>query len=157
WRDPSRGLLGVYGAHTRWDKFDGIHVNHVGPEFEWYSGRWTVQGVIGAEFGSGSSATVGTTILTYDITTRLFHQINVASYPIADLKVFAGHRYLGGKNALALGGEYGVPMSRSVMAAVFAEGRVGEGDFRGVWGGLRLYFGQRDKSLIRRHREDDPT
>ncbi len=42
------------------------------------------------------------------------------------------------------------------MAAVFAEGRAGESDFFGAWGGVRIYFGQKDKTLIRRHREDDP-
>ena len=26
-----------------------------------------------------------------------------------------------------------------------------------MWGGIRFYFGQKDKSLIRRHREDDPN
>ena len=40
------------------------------------------------------------------------------------------------------------------MASLFVEGRAG--DYTGVWGGLRFYFGQSDKSLIRRHREDDP-
>ena len=35
--------------------------------------------------------------------------------------------------------------------------RAGEGSFHGVWGGVRFYFGQKDKTLIRRHREDDPT
>lgn len=38
-----------------------------------------------------------------------------------------------------------------------AEGRVGEDSYHGVWGGVRFYFGQKDKTLIRRHREDDPT
>jgi len=48
-------------------------------------------------------------------------------------------------------------MNHGVMTSLFAEGRFGEGDFHGVWAGLRFYFGQKDKSLIRRHREDDPT
>ena len=43
------------------------------------------------------------------------------------------------------------------MASAFVEGRIGEGDFHGVWGGLRVYFGQKDKPLIDRHRQDDPT
>ena len=42
------------------------------------------------------------------------------------------------------------------MAALFAEGDAGEGWYHGVWVGLRIYFGQKDKTLIRRHREDDP-
>ena len=49
-----------------------------------------------------------------------------------------------------------MPLSHGIMGALFAEGRIGEDDFQGVWGGIRFYFGQKDKSLIRRHREDDP-
>ena len=40
--------------------------------------------------------------------------------------------------------------------SVFAEGRVGEDDYAAVWAGVRLYLGAGEKSLIRRHREDDP-
>jgi hypothetical protein len=42
------------------------------------------------------------------------------------------------------------------MTSAFVEARTGEGQFNGVWGGLKVYFGQKDKSLMRRHREDDP-
>jgi hypothetical protein len=157
WRDPSKGLLGAYGSYTFWDKAGGVRANHIGPEGELYNGRWTLQGVAGVEFGNTTSATVGNLIQTYEIKTRFFDQVNLAYYLQDNLKVYAGHRYLGGKNALALGGEYGIPMSRGVMAALFAEGRIGENDYHGIWGGLRFYFGQKDKTLIRRHREDDPT
>lgn len=44
------------------------------------------------------------------------------------------------------------------MAALFAQGIVFEGGDGAALGGLRVYFGQNDKTLIRRHREDDtPT
>ena len=33
------------------------------------------------------------------------------------------------------------------MASLFAEGRIGEDDYHGVWGGVRFYFGQNDKTL----------
>jgi hypothetical protein len=42
------------------------------------------------------------------------------------------------------------------MASLFASGNVSEGGDGAVLGGLRLYFGQQPKTLIRRHREDDP-
>ena len=157
WRDPAKGLLGVFGSYTHWDQAGGVTASHIAPEAEWYLGRWTLQGVTGVEFGNNTSATVGSVIQTYNVKTRFFDQINVAYYLQDDFKVYAGQRYLGGKNALALGGEYGIPLSRGVMAALFAEGRIGEDNFHGVWGGVRFYFGQKDKTLIRRHREDDPT
>jgi hypothetical protein len=157
WRDPAKALFGVYGSYTYWDQVGGVRVGHVGPEAELYLGRWTVQGVAGAEFGNNASGLVGGVNQTFNTTTRFFDQVNLAYYLQDDLKGYIGHRYLSGKNALAIGGEYGIQMSRGTMASLFVEGRVGESDFHGVWAGLRFYFGQKDKSLMRRHREDDPT
>lgn len=157
WRDPAKALVGLYGSSTYWNQLGGVRANHVGPEAEWYMGRWTLQGVAGVEWGNTTSGIVGDLIQTYDIKTRFFDQVNLNYYLQDNFKVFVGHRYLVGKHALALGGEYGIPMSRGVMTALFAEARLGEGDFHGVWGGVRFYFGQKDKTLIRRHREDDPT
>ena len=62
----------------------------------------------------------------------------------------------GGKHAAAFGGEVALPVpGTGAMASLFAEGRAGE--YTGVWGGLKVYLGQKDKTLIRRHREDDPV
>ena len=157
WRDPAKALLGVYGSFAYWDQVGGVRIGHVGPEGELYMGRWTLQGVAGVEFGNHASGLVGSLIQTYDIRTRFFDQVNLAYYLQDDFKIYAGHRYLSGKNALALGGEYGIPAGHGIMAALFAEGRIGEDDYHGVWGGVRFYFGQKDKTLIRRHREDDPN
>lgn len=157
WRDPTLALLGVYGSYTSWDQAGGVHAAHIGPEGEWYNGRWTLQGVTGVEFGNTTTGLVGPLTQTFDVKTRFFDQINLAYYFQDNFKLFVGHRYLGGKDALALGGEYGIPMRNGVMAALFAEGRVGEDNFRGVWGGIKFYFGQKDKTLILRNREDDPT
>jgi hypothetical protein len=157
WRNPAQGLLGAYGDYTQWDEFGGVRAGHVGPEAEWYNGRWTLQGVGGAEFGNSVTGTINGITQTFNVRTRFFDEVNLAYYPQDDLEVYAGHRYLGGRNALALGGEVGFPMNHGVMGALFAEGRVGEDNYHGVWGGVRFYFGQKDKTLIRRHREDDPT
>jgi hypothetical protein len=157
WRDPAKGMVGLYGSYTGWDKFGGVSVSHIAPEAEWYLGRWSLRAVAGIEFGNGSSGIVNGLIQTYDVKTRFFDQINIAYYVTDDFKVYVGHRYLSGKHALALGTEWGIPMSNGIMAALFAEGRIGEGEFHGIWGGLRFYFGHKDKPLIRRHREDDPN
>lgn len=157
WRNPNIGLLGLYGSYAHWDQFTGVTANHVGPEAEWYIGRWTIQGVAGVEFGNTASGQIGANIVTYDIGTRFFDQINFGYYLTDNLKVYLGHRYLGGKNAVAAGGEWGLPLGNGAMGSLFAEGRYGEDNATGVWGGIRFYFGQKDKPLIRRHREDDPV
>ena len=156
WRNPAKGLLGAYGDFTDWDKFGGVRAAHLGPEGAWYAGRFTVEGVAGVEFGNSQSGTVGTAIQTFRVPTRFFDEFNVAYYPLDDLEVYAGHRLIDGLNALALGGEWGIPLNHGIMTALFVEGRVGQGAYHGVWGGLRVYFGKSDKTLIRRHREDDP-
>jgi hypothetical protein len=105
-----------------------------------------------------TTSTTTTTTITqaFTIPTRFFDQINVAYYPTDNLKAYVGHRYLGGLNAAALGAEYGLSLGHGLMGSAFAEARFGEHAFHGVWGGLKLYFGQSDKSLIARQRRDDP-
>jgi len=156
WRNPAQGLLGAYGDFTAWSQFGGVHAAHVAPEGEAYLGRWTLQGVAGVEFGNSQSGTVGPIIQTYNVRTRFFDQVNLGFYVTDNVEIYAGHRDLGGLNAAAFGAEWGIPLGRDMMAGLFAEGQVGARPANAAWGGLRLYFGQKDKTLIRRHREDDP-
>jgi hypothetical protein len=171
WRDPNQGMLGIYVSETAWNRFGGIYATQVGPEFEIYRGRWTVRGVLGVEFGNsvsttgtssalfpildGSQTNTSTYTEGYDVRTRFFDQINLSYYLTDNWQAFIGHRYLGGKNALALGTEYALPLGGTRLVSLFAEGRIGSSSFEGVWGGLKFYLGNGDKSLIRRNREDN--
>jgi hypothetical protein len=170
WRNPCRGLLGVYSSYTNWDQFGGVHGSQAAGEVEAYWGRVTLQGIVGAEWGN-SASTYYTTVVPpaigvpgaistftqgYDVRTRFIDRVNLKYYITDNWDAYAGHRYLGGKNALALGSEVGLPLGRGVMGTAFVEARLGGHNFEGVWGGLRFYFGQKNKTLIRRHREDDP-
>jgi hypothetical protein len=171
WRNPSQALLGVYVSHTHWNGFGGMHVTQVAAEGEYYWQRWTVQGIAGVEFGnSGSSTTFTPSVAAgrfvtpdvtstsiFDVKTRFFDQVNLKYYFTDNVSGYVGHRYLGGRNILALGGETALPLGGGRMASAFIEGRIGENDSHGVWGGLKLYFGQKDKSLMARHRQDDPV
>ena len=174
WRDPRQGLIGVYGDHTHWDQYGGVRVSRFGAEGEAYLGRWTVYGLAGVEFGNNSSDSItnsstvaipGPGTLTTDVvsssltnTTRFFDRLTLSYYVTDNWKASIGHRYLGGRHALTLGTEYGISAGKRSMGALFAQARLGEGSGNyGLWGGVRFYFGQSDKSLIRRHREDDPV
>jgi hypothetical protein len=162
WRNPAQGLLGFYTSHTWWDRFGGVYVGQVAGEGESYLGQWTLQGIAGAEYGNSRTNAIvtpaGTLLQSFDIKTRFFDEINVKYYVNSNWEVFVGHRYLGGRNALALGTQFVLPIGigRGAIAAAFVEGRVGASNAQGVWGGVKLYFGQKDKSLIDRHRQDDP-
>ncbi len=178
WRNPSQALLGIYVSNTFVNQFGGADVTHVGAEGELYWGRVTLQGVAGVEFGNTASSTTTTTsiippvggpfsppgVITtstftegFDVKTRFFDQINLKYYFTDDASAYVGHRFLGDRNALALGAEVALPLSRGIMGSAFVEGRVGEGSFHGIWGGLRFYFGDGDKPLIARHRRQDPN
>jgi hypothetical protein len=169
WRDPSRALLGLYVSETYWDRYGGINVAHVAGEGEYYWGRFTLQGIAGVEFGNSASTNISTIstgpvftttttfVDAYHVKTRFFDEINLKYYFGDDLSGYVGHRYLGGLNALALGAEIARPLGHGTLASAFVEGRVGENNASGVWGGLKLYFGPTDKPLIARHRTEDPN
>jgi hypothetical protein len=156
WRNPAVGLFGIYASYADVKTAVGhVHISQVGPEFAWYWNRFTVEAVLGVEFGTRATGVVGSFIQTVDIKTRFFDKINFAYYFHDNVKTFVGHRYIGGKHAAALGLEFGTPIPRTTaMATAFVEGRLGE--YTGIWGGLKLYVGKSDKTLMRRHREDDP-
>lgn len=181
WRSPANGLVGLYTSYTAWDQFGGVYVGQVAGEGEFYSGRWTVQGIAGAEYGNHAFSTMSTTSTVapgptlgfggpgtpgvtttnafrtmYDVRTRFFDQINLKYYLTDNWSGYVGHRYLGGQNALALGSEYAIPLGKLEVSA-FVEARVGEGATHGIWGGLKFYLGQKDKPLIARQRQDDPN
>lgn len=174
-RNPAVGLVGAYVSYTNWDRFGGVSATQAAGEFELYWAALTLQGIAGVEFGSSSSNTVTTAAVVppgffvngsiatttwrqfYDVDSRFFTQVNLKYYLTDNWDAYVGYRHLGGESALALGTEVALPLGRGVLASAFVEGRVGDNDFQGVWGGLRFYFGGKDKSLIRRHREDDPV
>lgn len=156
WRDPSKGLIGVYGDYLRWDRLGGVKVGHVGAEWAAYLNRFTLEGVVGVESGNNRSAVIGGLVETVNLTTRMFDKVDLAYYVTDDLQLSIGHRYFGGKNLLALGGEWQFANLGNASSALFVEGRVGTERLDSVWAGVRFYFGQKPKSLIRRHREDDP-
>jgi hypothetical protein len=150
-RNPSQGLLGIYSSYTNWNQFGGVHATQVAGEGEVYAGRWTLQAIAGVEFGNSASnvftntsvvlpavgvpgaITTTTLVQSYDVKTRFVDQVNLKYYFTDNWDGYVGHRYLGGKNALALGSEMGLGLGRGVMGTAFVEARVGSSSFEGVW------------------------
>ena len=153
WRDPAVGLIGAYGHYFHADAFRGVDYYAGAAEGALYWGRFSLEGLAGVEAGRVNLVAFG----SIDITTRFFDAASLSYYPTDDLKLSVGHSYILGTHALLLGAEWGLRSGGGTMAALFANGSVGEGGNAGVLAGLRIYFGQRDKTLIRRHREDDPA
>jgi hypothetical protein len=142
WRDPQIGLLGPIAALAG---FRGATVGWYGAEGEIYATGFTI-GAYGGYQDAGANALPGS---------GGFYHGRLTVYPIPDLALTAG----GGQFARAVGAgriEYQPDVIARRNVAFFVDGSAGDGSFYRVTGGVLLYFGS-DKTLIRRHREDDPA
>jgi hypothetical protein len=158
WRDPARGLFGLTGSWVGWNKSDtitlpfrlydevaqiqdvtGADVGKVGVEGAAYLGRISLEGAAGYQFGSD---------------TGFAGRATVAFYPTDDLRLDIGVVQLAGADAAFRGGAEWAPAGHSF--SLFASGLARSSDNWSVLGGAKMYFGAGQKSLIQRHREDDP-
>jgi hypothetical protein len=144
-RDPDSYLLGVAAGIVRAP--EGT-LAVIGPEAELYLDRFTIE----AWGGYGN--------LNYDDLMLAdlnggFLIVDAAYYVTDDWRVSLGGSHLLGYNTLRLGTEYQIrdfvtPLS---LTADFRYG--GDGAYT-IMAGIKGYFGGNDKSLIDRHRQDDP-
>jgi hypothetical protein len=91
------------------------------------------------------------------IPNRFFEAISASYYVTDNFKLLIGHFYQSGHHGLRLGAEHGFALGGGRMASLFAETLFAERGSTTVLAGLRVYFGQHDKTLIDRHRQDDPS
>jgi hypothetical protein len=163
WRDPSVGLLGAYGSYSHWNGIGFATIPRIGASFaryaaegEYYAGRWTFGGVAGYETVRVNAPVVAGLPGLFSVPNRFFDSISASYYVTDNLKLSIGHIYTIGRNGLDLGAEYGFALGGGRMASLFAEGVIGERGNHIALAGLRIYFGQHDKTLIDRNRQDDP-
>ena len=159
WRDPSIGLLGAYVSYSRNNGIDSAVLGHISEntaryaaEGEYYLDRWSFGGLVGAE-----TVRINSGVPLPSVPNRFFDDVWASYYVTDNFELYAGHAYTFGTHFLTLGSEYGLALGGGRMASLFANGWIGERGDNGALAGLRIYFGQRDKSLKDRHRQDDPT
>ncbi len=145
WRDPARGLIGLYTSYLNWDvtsgATSGFDIGKFGVEGAAYLGRFSLEGLAAYQFGSASGFN-GKAVIAY--------------YPIDNLRLDAGIRHVEGPGTMGLVDVEWRPHENSGLS-LFASGAFGENSFSQVLGGARYYFGDSRKSLIDRHRQDDPA
>jgi hypothetical protein len=164
WRDPSVGLVGAYGSYSHWNGTGastipaiGVNIGRYAAEGEYYWNRWNFHALAGYETVRLSVPNVAGLAGLLSIPDRFFDSVSASYYATDNFKLSIGHLYTIGRHGLTLGSEYGVALGGGRMASLFAAALLAEGGHNAVLGGLRLYFGQRDKTLIDRHRQDDPV
>lgn len=145
-RDPDSYLLGASFGLVR---SPGATILAAGPEAELYRDRVTVEawgGVAMVRPAAPAPDRVG-----------LFALGTVAYYPTDNWRVSLGVSSLDGYAAVQLGSEYLLD-SFDLPVAVTGEARLGQDGAIRALVGLKTYFGpDPHKSLLARHREDDPA
>lgn len=163
WRDPDYGLVGVYGSGIYSTRAGGRTQWNAAAEIERYIGPITGKALLGAQgFGFNSTYTGSPyhgLAWTPHQPDRFFDKVSLTFYPIDDLALTIGHIYTRNTNGIHGEIEYIIPQFRGseIAPSVYVKGNYGWNNSSNVMAGLRVYFGNHDKSLIRRHREDDPA
>ncbi len=138
WRDPQQGLLDVVSSRAG---RSGEFVNRYGIEGEYYAGQWTLAATVGSQTGFLGSTGYGDLDASYYINDNL--QINAGVNGFSD------------EHQGRVGIEWQPGLNSLSGLTVFADGGAGDNDY--ILAGVRVYFGTGDKTLKRRHREDDPV
>jgi hypothetical protein len=140
-RDPSSYLLGGIVGFADFGSADSLYA---GPEAELYLDNISIEAVAGVmDLGGSASGT------------EFFAIGDLALYATDNLRLSVGVRSVANFESGHAGLEWF--MSDIGLPASFTlDGRLGEDGFSSVTAGFSVYFGGEDKSLIRRHREDDP-
>ncbi len=116
----------------------GADVGKVGVEGEAYLDRFSLEGLFAYQFGTTSGLAARGTL---------------AYYPTDDLRLDIGAFHLAGVGAGIRGGLEWSPQGQHF--SLFGDASTANGGVTAV-GGLRVFFGDKSKSLIDRHRQDDP-
>jgi hypothetical protein len=143
-RDPQSYLIGGTLGFVR---TPGALVLAAGPEAELYFERWTIEawgGVSHSRPMAGPSRVLP------------FVMADVAAYITDNWRLSVGVSSLDGYNAVHAGSEY-LLEDFALPVSLTADARLGQDGAILATVGLRAYLGGPPKSLVRRHREDDPA
>lgn len=152
YRDPATALIGLYASHHEWNS---VEVWRVAGEVELYLDRFSFEGLAGVEGLNVPGTLNGLQLLTQD-EEYFFAIADIAYYVTDNLRISAGYRYVNEESLGAAEAEYLLNTSTG-GSSFFVQGWLGDDDHTRITGGIRIYFGgEKNKTLIRRHREDDP-
>lgn len=141
-RDPSSYLLGVIGGYG---SNGSVNLAWVGPEAELYLNSLSVElagGYVNVDPDWASAHG------------EAFVFADLGFYATENLRFTLGGSSIAKFESAHLGLEW-MPEAIGMPVSFKLDGQVGEDDYQAVTASVSFYFGG-DKSLMRRHREDDP-
>lgn len=139
WRDPSRGLLGIYTGFAVFDRGAGAIVGRSGVEAQYYAGALTLDTAAGYVYGDLHKG---------------YGRARLQFYPVDDLMLRAGWAYET-RNLGTAGIEYQFANTKNAGMSMFIDGNVGADSTYSVVGGVKVTFGE-SMTLKDRHRRQDP-
>ena len=148
WRNPSVGMIGLYGEYLNSDAPRLITtpvtpgnstMQRAAVEGELYLDRFSFEARAGVEGG-----TVGS---------RFYDRANIAFYPVDNFRMALGQIEEAGEGVGTFTVEY--QPDQKAGASLFAEALESH-NIVSAFAGVRFYFGAGDKSLMAHAREDDP-
>jgi hypothetical protein len=144
WRSPTAGLLGIW---TQASTLDHAYLARVGGRGELYLSGLTFGGYAGYQWGNrGDSVQVNHGVIA---------GIDAIGYPTENFAIKGAVGWDAGKWYGRGGLEFQPAFTNMRGLSFFADAGGGQNRQLFALGGVRFYFGP-DKSLMRRHREDDP-
>jgi len=132
-RDPSSYLFGAYGSYHEWNS---IKIWRAATELELYMDRFSFTGLAGIEGVDVPSTNDSLRVLNGD-DIHFFGHFDLAYYPIDDLKIYAGYRYLSEISLAAAGVEY-LLLETGLPISLFVKGRFGNSDHTRITGGKKI-------------------
>jgi len=145
WRDPTLGQIGPFAGLVGGG---GARVALTGGEGQLFAPNFTLQG-----FGGYADVAVSTPMGSGG-TTGGFFGGHLTLYPDPDWALTVGARQVIGRAMGTATLEVLPDLTPRKNVSLFVSAEAGDNQAWRVTGGIRIYFGP-DKSLIRRHREDD--
>jgi len=137
WRDPDVGMLGAYGD---WAYVDPEHGGRVGAEGALYNGRFSLDVLVGFQFGQ-------------HFETEFIDEVDLSYYFTDNFRASIGHRYISRGNVGNVSFEAQFEDPSLSGFSVFGEIEAGEDSYVAGWGGVRWAFGTGTaSSLIERDR-----
>jgi len=145
WRDSDKGFIGLTAGGIAGDL---LYQLQGGIEAEYYIKQFT----LGVNLGAATIQYNHPAPFIDTHPTDVYATASLSYYPLDNLMVQGAYSRLYGNNLGELLLEFQTPVRD---LSLFAELAKGDNGYDHALFGLRYYFGK-DKSLIRRHREDDP-
>ena len=146
WRNPNQGLFGIIASTSNFERTNennsDIDVQRYGVEGEYYLETTTIASSLGYQTGDVNDTIYASLDFRHYFTNNLLGEIGVNGSSNDRVGRFAF--------------EYAPTDLLGNRSSLFFDAGFGTDRFDYALTGIRIYFGESDKSLKRRHREDDP-